>query len=591
MKRLSNSSPVVRQMLSFTLLIALVVAVSPQRASAVIYPVPAQFIGKMYTEALGRAPDYPGWVAYTNKFATEGCTTAKLREVAYTFYTTDEYYARGYDNETRLLTLYRGALNREIDAAGRNTWLDQLEPPPPPLTIPPTPPTPATPWEQVLTSILNSSEFTSLTSKICQPGPYSFGGLPGVGDVIAPKTVGAGNVPTTAAALNAALQTKANQGGGEYVLAQKLVIRAEGPIIVPPNVTLTTSGILTSTQYAKMARIVRERTFRDGALVILHASGHIKGLWIDGRRAFVGYDARYHGHEPNIDVAGGNASVEISRVSDATGWTHIFMGRNVACTAVSPAVIKNNLITDYAGVHGDGVSDGITVPCGETLVQGNTVVDVTDVGIILFAVGTVDLTTTPNLYTGSAQKSQVTSNTVVQVGNSANSGLAIETVPCTIADPNDSTKQIQVPCPAGTPYANFYGMAMNANILWTDTSAPAYKVSQQLRSSPHFDIAMAIGTRPYWGDASPSSVGGQWTANNTGGFKMNTNNAFAVSGAFRVNVMNNAFNVTSYGPFDACPPGAITGSSESETNPLAGSTIQPHMVNDTIRSKCINLSH
>ena len=36
--------------------------------------VPSQFIAKLYSEALGRAPDNGGWQAQTNYFLASGCS-------------------------------------------------------------------------------------------------------------------------------------------------------------------------------------------------------------------------------------------------------------------------------------------------------------------------------------------------------------------------------------------------------------------------------------------------------------------------------------------------------------------------------------
>jgi hypothetical protein len=554
-----TSSAGIRGVLAIALLFAVLSGLAPHATYAAASPIPAQFIGKLYTEALGRAPDYAGWSVYTTKFATEGCTTANLREVATVFYTSGDYDSRGYDNESKLSTLYRGALNREIDVAGRDLYLQQLNT--------------GTPWTQVLNSILSSSEFGALTPTYCQPGPYGFGRGVGNAGVIPAATTGTGNKPATAAALNQELQTMANNGGGVYVLAQKWVIKAETQISVPANVTLTTAGNLFPTQYAKMARIVRN--FRGNDLVFVNAGGSVKGLWIDGQRTFLGYiDATRADKETNISVLGGTASIEQNRVSDTAGWSHIFVGRHVSCSATSPIVIKNNLVTDYAGVHGVGVSDGITVACGETRVEDNTVVDATDVGIILFAAGST------------GQNSKVQRNTIIQVGNSANSALAIETVPCV----SSSDPKVKVNCPAGTPSVSFAGTVMGGNTLWTDTTAPAYKTSQTLRSSPHFDIAIVVGTRPFWGEASPKAIGGRWENNGSGGFSLNTNDAIAVSGATSAFVNGNAFSITSHGPFNKCPRLGIAVGNADETS---GSTIQSYQLDTSgiIRTACINAEH
>ena len=80
--------------------------------------IPNQFIAKMYTEVLGRAPDQGGWSWGVNYFSNYGCSATTLRNWGRNFYASPEYASRNYDNASKVLTLYRGILSREPEQGG-----------------------------------------------------------------------------------------------------------------------------------------------------------------------------------------------------------------------------------------------------------------------------------------------------------------------------------------------------------------------------------------------------------------------------------------------------------------------------------------
>ncbi|MEV0408975.1 hypothetical protein [Actinoallomurus sp. NPDC050550] len=86
---------------------------TPVAAHADTGYVPGQFIAKQYTEALGRAPDQAGWRGDVGYFESDGCNATTLANVGRSIYTSSEFTGLGYDNDARVLALYRGALNRE----------------------------------------------------------------------------------------------------------------------------------------------------------------------------------------------------------------------------------------------------------------------------------------------------------------------------------------------------------------------------------------------------------------------------------------------------------------------------------------------
>src|SRR4051794_14121145 len=82
---------------------------------------PAQFSAKLYTEAFGRIPDQGGWQNQNNYFTQYGCSASTLAVRGEDIFTSDEFLALPYDNASRLLTLYRAALNREPDTTSFNS--------------------------------------------------------------------------------------------------------------------------------------------------------------------------------------------------------------------------------------------------------------------------------------------------------------------------------------------------------------------------------------------------------------------------------------------------------------------------------------
>jgi hypothetical protein len=166
--------------------------------------VPAQFIAKQFTEALGRVPNQAEWHAWVQYYETNGCSLATLR-MAKAFYLSREYLQgidepvlpvpgaqyfpvptvplaqaeingfpapphRGFehangshltlDNAAKVLTLYRGLLNREPDADGYRGWLDDLNN--------------GGSWTDVVDAYLNSGEFAGSAELICTGKPYHF---------------------------------------------------------------------------------------------------------------------------------------------------------------------------------------------------------------------------------------------------------------------------------------------------------------------------------------------------------------------------------------------------------------------------------
>jgi hypothetical protein len=95
----------VRPVAALVMAVPLLAAV-PGRAAANV--VPAQWIAKIYSEGLGRAPDQGAWASMTAFFQSDGCSATTLAEKGEPIYLSSEFSGLKYGNAAKLLALYRG---------------------------------------------------------------------------------------------------------------------------------------------------------------------------------------------------------------------------------------------------------------------------------------------------------------------------------------------------------------------------------------------------------------------------------------------------------------------------------------------------
>lgn len=81
------------------------------------------FVNRLYSEALGRAPDSAGYNDWCARLSFGEITGA---EAAEGFFLGTEYQARNTDDVTFVNSLYRIFFNREADQAGLDTWVNAL---------------------------------------------------------------------------------------------------------------------------------------------------------------------------------------------------------------------------------------------------------------------------------------------------------------------------------------------------------------------------------------------------------------------------------------------------------------------------------
>ncbi len=497
---------------------------------------PAQWIAKVYTEGLGRAPDPTAWANMLAFFQSSGCSAASLAQKGEPIYTSAEFNGLGYDNAARLLALYRGALNREPDSSGFSFYLNLLNT--------------GTTWTTVVDDFFTSSEFTGDAATFCTQGPYYFGGGPAI---TIPTGQGCSGQFCFTGGTQAQLQAMLNNAEATHAtvtLAQQVVVpvtslyqppgwsRSVG-LYVPPGVTLTTAGQPGPSRYAEMGRLVRAQTFGETSatavpVVEVDNGARLENVWVDGQRKSK-TDAQ--SATVNVETDGGSGTtVSADRLSDAIGFTNLHALGTAEGPACSSTTITGNLSTQYATDHVDtnDWSDGLSVACENSTVTGNTVVDATDVAIVLFRACPAD------------QDSKVSGNTILNAGNSAFGGI--------VTDP--------LTHPTCSP--NFAGSSITGNTLTTGPTAS-------------YGIGLSLGTGAWFANPNIGN-GASFTSNTLSG---NVTEGLTVSGMTGVTATGNTLNVTLGQYTKSCPEGQVV------VDPQRGSgTIQQPITNGTVLS-CI----
>jgi hypothetical protein len=523
----SRLRPLAALMLALPLL-----AAAPAATSSAATVVPSQWIAKIYSEGLGRAPDPGAWANMVANFTTNGCSAATLAQAGEPIYLSSEFSQLGYDNAARLLALYRGALDREPDTSGYNFYLGLLHG--------------GTSWKTIVDAFFTSSEFTGEAATFCTEGSYSFGSGPAIAIPLGQGCSGkfcftGGTQAQLQTMLNKAATTKATVTLAQQVVVPITTVRTVGPprprpvgLNIPPGVTLTTAGSPSPNQYAEMGRLVRAASVGTAAVVEVEGGAKLRNVWVDGQRTD---PTDYSVDSVNVEMAGGaGATVSSDRLSNAVGFTNLHSlgtGESLPCTSTT---ITGNLVTAYSSSHtNQDWSDGISVGCEHATVQNNTVIDATDVGIVLF-----------RAYPA-VQKSTVAGNTILNAGNPAFGGI--------VADPLATS-------PNNSP--SFAGSSINHNTLWTGPGT-------------YYHIGLSIGTAA-WFHSPNIGTGASFTDNSVTG---SVTEGLAVSGMLNATATGNTLDVT-LGQYGHCPEAEIA------VDPQYGSgTIQSPVTSTDVRT-CIS---
>jgi len=484
--------------------------------------VPGQFIAKTYTEALGRAPDPEEWQEAVAWFAANGCSAATLNAWARSIYLSGDYLSRGYDATEELLTLYRGVFNREPDPTDFYLRLKARRR--------------GQDFRDTVDAFFSTRELRRLTKKICgaQTG-YSFGTQP----VLALPLFSSGaGFEGTGAQLQALLD--ATPAGETVWLAQKAVVRLNAPLVIPPKVTLATTGFPETIRYARMARLVRNAGFKTAA-VTLEDGAALEHVWVDGQRGVVGFVD----DGINVRLLGGDSTrIRNSVITNSAGWSSVQVfgtSEGFPCHAVQ---VWGNLITAYSSGHVRGKlkhdpwTDGLSISCESTLVQDNHIVDATDVAIVLFRAHPA------------VQRSTVRLNRILAAGNSAYGAISIDGLQGRGTKPD------------------FRGAIIEDNTFWTGPGT-------------HFDIGIAVGTRAWFGPPADLASGVWVIDNTTAGIPTRVDSGIAVSGMLEAHVTGNDLDLILV-DVSRCPTAAVGASVAAG---WASGEIQPYT--DAAYDRCI----
>lgn len=456
-----------------------------------------------------------------------------LKALGKSVLTSPEFADIDYSHAALVLVAYRAVLNREPDQAGYASALDALDN--------------GESWSALLDRFYATPEFTELASNsICNPSSpdYDFGTDP----VIDIPTEGPGYTGSEAG-LQALLV--ATPPGGTVTIARRAVIHLTSTLRIPAGVTLATADSVPVTEYAEMGRLVREPGFSGQESIGVQPGGTLRNVWVGGQR--MRQPAPYDRLAFNMRTYGGaGTSVRDTRLDDTAGATNLETHGADIGRPCTENVFSGNLITVYTSEHDplgrQGLwSDGISNACEDASIVGNTVIDATDVGIILFGTSSTV-----------AQHSEVAHNTVIQAGQGTFAMFG--------ADPyfNPSGDGDQ-PHQAGHL---FTGANVHDNKMWSSSRAPS-----------HF--GMTVGTKAWFGRRSYNGTGARFADNTTGSLSITADSGIVVSGMLDATVTGNTLTVQDQ-DVSPCPDNDV-GASVSAG--YASGTIQPYT--DALYDGCL----
>lgn len=490
-------------------------------ASANAGVVPTQWIAKVTTESLGRAPFPGGWNTWVNYYSSGQCTAATLAAFGKDRYKSGEFLGRRYDNAERMLSLYRGALNREPRESEVRYLLPSLN-------------SGATSWQSLVDGVFSSAEFQALAPTICSTATagYGFDQAP-AGDL---KDWAGSGPSRTQKELQDLLDAAKSPTCGTVELKRKEVIPIGGdqpgtqwdnnPLRIPPCVTLTTETLTTepspivrpdAQHYASMGRLVPNGLICDAPwltcehIELVRMGGDrakLSNVWIDGK----GLPSSNH----KIGLVGigsgtqGPTEVTDNRLSDPPpdGTAVRAAGYGTTGAACAGRFVSRNLVTGYATDHAQTQlgkarwADGLSIFCEQATVQDNDIIDISDAGIVVYG--------SWNSATGEhrTQRSTVSDNVILSAGNSAHVALGADAVGECLADRDGppvsciefSHDRPDPPRPPKESERDFTGTLVRDNTFWTGART-------------HFDIGLMIGSAPMWGDNGPRARGASFTGN------------------------------------------------------------------------------
>ncbi|MBP1993626.1 hypothetical protein [Paenibacillus eucommiae] len=374
-----------------------------------------QFIGKLFTEGLGRLPQAEEYTHYISIIEDEGCTIGTLADIAEEFFGDTAFTGLSLTDEERALAVYRAILNRDpslTEVSDFITRLNNMES-----------------AASIAESLTAHTEFAALMPDIVI-GPYYWG--------VNNEDFSPSNTIMTASDVQDLLD------GNDTVieLPRGALVLVDETIDIPAGKTLRTVG--EPSHYASKARLLRVANVNT-PVVTIQEGGTLSHIWVDGNRTAFLNDVGGLQYGINVVTRGDDVNVVSNRINDATAATNLF-----GSDLLRGAYFARNLVTCYAtshylGVHG-GWADAITHASTDSIIEENEVVDATDVGIILFRFASNN--------NDVPQTTIIRNNTVVNLGNSAYIGYV-----------NDSWHS------QGDRILDFEGSVFMNNAIWTSMRA------------------------------------------------------------------------------------------------------------------------
>jgi hypothetical protein len=189
------------------------------------------------------------------------------------------------------------------------------------------------------------------------------------------RYIGTKCVPTgTADDLQAALNVQTT-----VLLCPGAVITLDKSITIYGGTTMLTAGA--PTDPSMMATIIMGADYPDGMGTAVRGAGrdiHVQAVRFDGNRRQLGpRDSQI----PLELGPGGNYTVDGCVFTDSPGWTHLHFLES--CDAAS---ITNNVVESAPRPHDNTGhwTDGLSISCAHTLIQGNRINDISANGIVYF---------------------------------------------------------------------------------------------------------------------------------------------------------------------------------------------------------------
>lgn len=397
------------------------------------------------------------------------------------FYHSAEFTQAKLSDSAKIETLYRSVLGREADFAGKNHWLAYLKQ--------------TKNFDNVINGFIGSSEFQAIdfskSFNAAKVTPFSMEWMS-----------------------EDYLQTLlcAAKPGDIVKLKPQTLVSVDHTLSLPPGVTLETEG--DPGHFAEMARFIRTSNF-DAPMIQMQSGSNLNHVWVSGYASI--FEKTRSGHNLEI-VPGVGTSAIANRLDGSTGYTNIWLpgASNYRSNGITGKDLKvlNNFIVGDENSYTDltRVCDGISIGAEDALVTGNQILNATDGGIVAFAFQGYS----------NPQHSQIHHNTIANTINSAYGAL--------ITDPFFAEPYGSLGDPEFFASRSFNGMEMSQNLLWTSNQA-------------HFNVALSVGTRLWFGEKSYNGAGGVFEGNTTGILSANVMYGTIVSGALDVSVMKNNFRL------------------------------------------------